>query len=63
MKKCCRSTPRCRDCPVLVLAAARRRREEDAAAALVREILTGRPPRELPPAVALALEQTQPRHA
>jgi hypothetical protein len=43
-KSCCRSCPRCDDCPVLVAAAARaRRREQQAGAitALVDEVFTG----------------------
>ncbi len=42
--RCCRSCPRCNDCPVLVAAAARaRRREAQAGAieALVGEVFTG----------------------
>lgn len=42
--RCCRSCPRCNDCPVLVAAAARARRREDrpgAIDALVGEVLTG----------------------
>lgn len=30
-KKCCRSTPRCKSCPVVVLLKARRKAEEKAA--------------------------------
>lgn len=43
-KSCCRSCPRCNDCPVLVAAAARaRRRDEqaDAVHALVEDVLGG----------------------
>lgn len=42
--RCCRSCPRCHDCPVLVAAAARARRQEgqaDAINALFGEVLTG----------------------
>lgn len=42
--RCCRSCPRCHDCPVLVAAAARARRREDPAGtinALVGEVFTG----------------------
>ena len=42
--RCCRSCPRCHDCPVLVAAAARARRQQDQADAvstLVGEVLTG----------------------
>jgi hypothetical protein len=41
---CCRSCPRCNDCPVLVAAAARARRREQQAGAftsVVDEVLTG----------------------
>jgi hypothetical protein len=43
-KSCCRSCPRCNDCPVLVAAAARARRRENQGTtidALVGEVLTG----------------------
>jgi hypothetical protein len=43
-KTCCRSCPRCDDCPVLVAAAARARRREaqaDAVNALFGEVMTG----------------------
>ena len=42
--RCCRSCPRCNDCPVLVAAAARARRRDDqvtAIDALVGEVFTG----------------------
>jgi hypothetical protein len=42
--RCCRSCPRCNDCPVLVAAAARARRRDDQATAidaLVGEVFTG----------------------
>lgn len=43
--RCCRSCPRCNDCPVLVAAAARARRRDDQANptvnALVGEVFTG----------------------
>jgi hypothetical protein len=51
--KCCRSTPRCRNCPVLT-----RRfpaRTADERAALIEEVFRGIPPRELPPVVREAL--------
>jgi hypothetical protein len=55
--RCCRSCPRCDDCPVLVAAAARaRRRELPALATLVDEIFTGFPGRSLPAPVAQTLE-------
>ena len=50
--KCCRSTPRCAQCPVLLL---RRQKHGSAAQRLLVEILTG-PQRPLPPAVAEQLE-------
>lgn len=43
-KSCCRSCPRCHDCPVVLAAAARARRRDDqtdAINALVGEVLTG----------------------
>lgn len=43
-KSCCRSCPRCNDCPVLVAAAARARRREQQAGvitSLVDEVFTG----------------------
>ena len=54
-RKCCRSVPRCTDCPALVLLSARARREENEQAILVAEVLAGRPPRPLPESVELAL--------
>lgn len=42
--RCCRSCPRCNDCPVLVAAATRARRREEQAGAitsLVDEVFTG----------------------
>jgi len=57
--KCCRSTPRCGDCPVRALAAARRHRDLTATAALVTEILTGRAARPLPASVGAALRQLE----
>ena len=52
--RCCRSTPRCSSCPVVLAARARGRfsRDDDA---LVTEMLAGAPPRELPPCVREAL--------
>jgi hypothetical protein len=37
-KTCCRSCPRCADCPVLLAARARHRGDRDAVASLVDEI-------------------------
>lgn len=47
--KCCRSCPRCDDCPVLVM---KRRRTDD----LVTSVLLGAPPRELPAGVVAQLD-------
>jgi hypothetical protein len=63
-QKCCRSTPRCHRCPVLVKARARPGRGEADirdAASLVAEILVGRP-RALPQPVSdvlLAFSQSR----
>jgi hypothetical protein len=59
--KCCRSCPRCADCPVVAAAAARARRREDhttAVAALVDEVFAGvgMTRRTLPDSVAHTLE-------
>lgn len=59
--RCCRSCPRCNDCPVLVAAAARARRREDHAPgvnALVDEIFAGvgLTARALPESVTRTLE-------
>jgi len=53
--KCCRSCPRCSDCPVLHLAAARAIKRRARTRSLVEEILCGTPERELPPPVIAAL--------
>jgi hypothetical protein len=61
-KSCCRSCPRCDDCPVLIAAAARaRRRDEqvDAVHALVEDVFAGvgiSRSRALPDCVATTLE-------
>jgi hypothetical protein len=56
-KTCCRSCPRCSDCPVLVAAAARRREREDQVAALIDEVFCGAVSvRKLPEPVARTLE-------
>ena len=55
-KSCCRSCPRCHDCPVLVAAAARARRQDAGVSALVDEIFGGLPRRELPEPVLRTLE-------
>jgi hypothetical protein len=54
--RCCRSCPRCDDCPVLVAAAARARRRERTVASLVDEVFAGLPARTLPEPVARTLE-------
>jgi hypothetical protein len=56
MARCCRSCPRCDDCPVLLAAAARARRREDSLAALVDEVFAGFPARPLPEPVTRTLE-------
>ena len=58
-KSCCRSCPRCNDCPVLVAARARARREEttDLVATLVEDVFVGgRFTRTLPDSVTRTLE-------
>jgi hypothetical protein len=55
MRRCCRSNPRCGDCPVVGLATARRQRHLDEQATLVTEILAGFRLRTLPPSVEAAL--------
>ena len=59
-RTCCRSLPRCADCPVLLVAAARRR-AAGATPDLFAEILGGRPARPLPESVLRALEQLERR--
>jgi hypothetical protein len=57
--RCCRSCPRCDDCPVLVAAAARARRHETATtSSLVDEVFVGigLPSRALPESVTRTLE-------
>jgi len=51
-KKCCRSSPRCGRCPVLLKAQARARAGR---AGLIEEILAGSPVRQLPACVEAAL--------
>ena len=57
--RCCRSTPRCGDCPVRLKAAARCAGAGGGAAALVAEVLGGMPPRPLPPRVTAALAELE----
>jgi hypothetical protein len=54
---CCRTTPRCAGCPVLLASRARVQQRAGARAALVEEMLVGRPPRPLPEPVQAALER------
>ena len=57
--RCCRSCPRCDDCPVLVAATARARRRETATlSSLVDEVFAGvgLPGRTLPESVTRTLE-------
>jgi hypothetical protein len=56
-KKCCRSAPRCADCPVRAFVAVRKQRGRSETAALVAEILAGQRPRPLPASISAALEQ------
>jgi hypothetical protein len=58
-KSCCRSCPRCADCPVLVAAAARARRRDEGVAKLVGEIFAGSAGRELPEPVQRTLESLE----
>jgi hypothetical protein len=59
-KSCCRSCPRCNDCPVLVAArarAARREQDTNLVAALVEDVFAGgRFARTLPDSVTRTLE-------
>jgi hypothetical protein len=54
--RCCRSAPRCADCPVRIAAAARSRAASDEPAALICEVLAGHPLPRLPHSVTAALE-------
>jgi len=54
---CCRSSPRCAGCPVVLAAGARRQARVAGRAALVEEVLVGRSARRLPEPVERALEQ------
>ncbi|MDX6687520.1 MAG: hypothetical protein QOF26_847 [Baekduia sp.] len=57
-KTCCRSCPRCDDCPVLVAARARARarRNERTVTSLVDEVFCGLQHRTLPESVTATLE-------
>ena len=57
--RCCRATPRCAGCPVLL--AARRRAPGGGTPDLVAEILRGRDARPLPDSVLRALEELERR--
>ena len=57
-RTCCRTTPRCAGCPVLLAA---RRRTGTAAHDLFTEILSGRTARPLPESVLRALEELDRR--
>jgi hypothetical protein len=57
-RRCCRSTPRCAGCPVLVAA---QRRNLGTTPDLFAEILGGRPARTLPESVVRALEELDRR--
>jgi hypothetical protein len=61
-QRCCRSLPRCADCPALALLSARARRHENEQAILVAEVFAGRPPRQLPESVEVALAALRPQH-
>jgi hypothetical protein len=54
-RTCCRSLPRCADCPVLLVARRERVPRAPTTASLVDEVLRGRDPRPLPSAVLDAL--------
>ncbi|QEC48609.1 hypothetical protein FSW04_14195 [Baekduia soli] len=54
--RCCRTCPRCHDCPVVLAAAARSRTRQDAVAALVDEVFAGAGRRVLPDPVLRTLE-------
>jgi hypothetical protein len=55
-KSCCRSCPRCDDCPVLVAARVRARRDERTVTSLVDEVFCGLQHRTLPDPVTATLE-------
>ena len=59
--RCCRSLPRCRDCPVVAAALARGRFVRSTENALISEILAGAPPRTLPSCVEDALTDLDAR--
>jgi hypothetical protein len=57
--RCCRSAPRCANCPVRASAAARRQAAGDEHEVLVSQILAAPRARALPPSVASALAQLE----
>jgi hypothetical protein len=57
--RCCRSTPRCGDCPVRVLAARKRTIRATRTAALVDDVLRGGAARPVPPSVEMALSRLE----
>lgn len=59
-RRCCRSCPRCADCPAL-LPARPSRTDATEPAILVAEVFRGRSPRPLPESVELALAALRPR--
>ena len=61
--ECCRSSPRCASCPVVLAARARGRFVRDRDETLFIEVFAGLPPRELPPCVTDALVQLDERRA
>jgi hypothetical protein len=54
---CCRSSPRCAGCPVVLAAGARRQARVTSRAELVEEVLVGRTARPLPEPVERALRE------
>jgi hypothetical protein len=61
--RCCRSTPRCSGCPVLVKARSSAATAQPATAAVIAEVFTGRDPRTLPAGVVAALERLEAARA
>ena len=57
--RCCRSTPRCGDCPVRIMAARKRTIRATRTAALVDDVLRGTEPRTVPPSVEMALSRLE----
>ena len=57
--RCCRSLPRCADCPVLLAARARFRRADPGAEVFA--LVRAAPPRELPTCVVDALQTLEQR--